>query len=198
MLHLLHKSFSQRSLLFSFVKLFNEEKIYKFRCLWCSRRNLTNREYRKNRIQNKKFSLFLVFAVWQNNFATNWCTKVNLCTKCGVNAPCCQQQQQQTFVNKGKQNTCCKQWDACTGKKEIFKGGGNLPAERIEHRRGDGIRRQGKSRRVGLGGRKCSIPFRASCFASVDLKEKDEFNRFFQIDQLNSTVSSKYTKAKQL
>ena len=78
------------------------------------------------------------------------------------------------------------------------KGGGNLPAERIEHRRGDGIRRQGKSRRVGLGGRMCSIPFRASCFASVDLKEKDEFNRFFQIDQLNSTVSSKYTKAKQL
>ena len=44
----------------------------------------------------------------------------------------------------------------------------------------------------------CSIPFPASCFASVDLKEKDEFNRFFQIDQLNSTVSSKYTKAKQL
>ena len=117
MLHLLHNSFSQRSLLFSFVKLFNEEKIYKFWCLWCSRRNLTNREYRKNRIQNKKFSLFLVFAVWQNNVATNWCTKVNLCTKCGVNAPCCQQRQQ-TFVKKGKQNTCCKQWDACTGTKE--------------------------------------------------------------------------------
>ena len=191
MLHLLHKSFSQRSLLFSFVKLFNEEKIYKFRCLWCSRRNLTNREYRKNRIQNKKFSLFLVFAVWQNNVATNWCTKVNLCTKCGVNAPCCQQQQQ-PFVIKGKhvlQTVGCLYW---------HKGGGNLPAERIEHRRGDGIRRQGKSRRVGLGGRMCSIPFRASCFASVDLKEKDEFNRFFQIDQLNSTVSSKYTKAKQL
>ena len=193
MLHLLHKSFSQRSLLFSFVKLFNEEKIYKFRCLWCSRRNLTNREYRKNRIQNKKFSLFLVFAVWQNNVATNWCTKVNLCTKCGVNAPCCQQQQQ-TFVDKGKKTRA-----ANSGMPVLAKRRRQPPRwTHWAYRRGDGIRRQGKSRRVGLGGRMCSIPFRASCFASVDLKEKDEFNRFFQIDQLNSTVSSKYTKAKQL
>ena len=29
----------------------------------------------------------------------------------------------------------------------------------------------------------CSIPCRVSCFASVDLKEKDEFNHFFQIDR---------------
>ena len=46
----------------------------------------------------------------------------------------------------------------------------------------DEIRRQGKGRRVCLGDRMCSIPYRVSCFASVDLKEKDEFNRFFQID----------------
>ena len=44
----------------------------------------------------------------------------------------------------------------------------------------------------------CSIPCRVSCFASVDLKEKGEFNSFFKIDLLDSTVSSKLTKAKQL
>ena len=41
-------------------------------------------------------------------------------------------------------------------------------------------------------GRVCSIPCRASCFALVYLEETVEFNRFFQIDRLNSTESSKY------
>ena len=47
----------------------------------------------------------------------------------------------------------------------------------------DGNRRQGKGRRVCLEGKICSIPCRTSCFASVDLKEKDEFNLFFKIDR---------------
>ena len=37
--------------------------------------------------------------------------------------------------------------------------------------------RQG--RRVGLGGKICSIPCRASCFVSVYMEEMVEFNRFF-------------------
>ena len=41
---------------------------------------------------------------------------------------------------------------------------------------------EGKGRRICLGGRICSIPCQASSFASVDLEEEDEFNRFFQID----------------
>ena len=35
----------------------------------------------------------------------------------------------------------------------------------------DENRSQGKGRRVGLGGKICSIPCRASCFASVYLEE---------------------------
>ena len=52
-------------------------------------------------------------------------------------------------------------------------------------------RRKGTGRRICLGGRVCSIPCCVSWFASVNLKEMDEFNRFFQIDRLNSTVFSK-------
>ena len=48
---------------------------------------------------------------------------------------------------------------------------------------------QRSSRR--FGGKICSIPCRARCFGSVDLKETVEFNRFFQIDWLNSIVSYK-------
>ena len=47
----------------------------------------------------------------------------------------------------------------------------------------DGIRRQGKGRCVCLGGRICSIPCRAGCFALVYLKEKVEFILFFLIDR---------------
>ena len=50
--------------------------------------------------------------------------------------------------------------------------------------------RQRWSRLFG-GGKICSIPCRASCFDSIDLKETVDFNRFFQLDRLNSTVSSK-------
>ena len=62
----------------------------------------------------------------------------------------------------------------------------------------DGHRRQGKGRRVCLWGKICSIPCRASCFVLVVLKETVELNRFFKIDWLNSTVSSKKINAKQL
>ena len=41
---------------------------------------------------------------------------------------------------------------------------------------------------VCLGGKIFSIPCRASCFVSVDLKETVEFNRFFQIDRMNFTT----------
>ena len=44
----------------------------------------------------------------------------------------------------------------------------------------ESIRRQGKGRRVDLGGKICLIPCRASCFVSVDLRETVEFNRFFR------------------
>ena len=48
---------------------------------------------------------------------------------------------------------------------------------------------EGKAKVVAsvLGGK---VPCRASCFASVYLEESVKFNRFFQIDRLNSTVSS--------
>ena len=38
----------------------------------------------------------------------------------------------------------------------------------------ESIRRQGKGRRVDLGGKICLIPCRASCFVSVDLRETVE------------------------
>ena len=41
------------------------------------------------------------------------------------------------------------------------------------------------------GGKICTIPYLTSGFGLVNLKEKVEFKRFFQIDRLNSTVSSK-------
>ena len=59
---------------------------------------------------------------------------------------------------------------------------------------------EGKAKVVApvWGGRICSIPCRASCFVLVVLKETVELNRFFKIDWLNSTVSSKKINAKQL
>ena len=47
----------------------------------------------------------------------------------------------------------------------------------------DGIRRQGKDRRICFRGRICSIPCRASCFALVYLKEKLQFVLFFLIEK---------------
>ena len=44
-------------------------------------------------------------------------------------------------------------------------------------------RSQGKGRHVCLGGIFYSIPCCASYYASVHLEEKDEFNRFFQINR---------------
>ena len=46
----------------------------------------------------------------------------------------------------------------------------------------DGERSKGKGRHVCLGDRVFSNPCRASCFVSVDMKEKLEFILFFQID----------------
>ena len=43
----------------------------------------------------------------------------------------------------------------------------------------------------------CSIPCRVSCFASVDLKEKDEFNRFFQIDRGKTDIARQMLPPKQ-
>ena len=45
----------------------------------------------------------------------------------------------------------------------------------------DGDRSKDKGRRVCLGGKIYSTPCRASCFASVDLKEKVEIILFFNI-----------------
>ena len=47
----------------------------------------------------------------------------------------------------------------------------------------DLCRSKGKGRRVCLGGTLYSIPCRASYFASVDLDEQDEVNRFYQINR---------------
>ena len=62
---------------------------------------------------------------------------------------------------------------------QVFK---NLKAWNTENIEKDGIRRQGKGRRVWLGGKICLIPCRANCFALVYLKEKVKFILFFQID----------------
>ena len=61
---------------------------------------------------------------------------------------------------------------------------------RNRHRR---MEREAKANVIAFvwGGRFYSIPCRASCFTSVDLEEKDVFNRFFQISATSwiSTVS---------
>ena len=49
------------------------------------------------------------------------------------------------------------------------------------HRRRMETEEKGKGRRICLGGKIYSIPCRASCFASVDLEEKNEFNLFMQV-----------------
>ena len=51
----------------------------------------------------------------------------------------------------------------------------NQVAPKSEKKDGEGSK--GNGRRVCLGDRMCSIPCCASCFASVDLEEWDEFNR---------------------
>ena len=68
-------------------------------------------------------------------------------------------------------NTCCQWTDVVVTKKK------------------DENRRQGKGRRVCLGGRIYSIPCRASCFALVYLEETVEFNRFFQFDTDTTTFA---------
>ena len=45
----------------------------------------------------------------------------------------------------------------------------------------DKYRRKCKGHHFCLGGRICSIPCRASCFAQADFEEQDEFKLFFQI-----------------
>ena len=49
-----------------------------------------------------------------------------------------------------------------------------------------------------FGGKICSIPCCANCFVLVNMIEKVDFNRFFQINWDYLTVSFKLTKTKQL
>ena len=63
----------------------------------------------------------------------------------------------------------------------------------------EGLKQKARQRSSRLfGGRICSIPCRASGFASVYLEETVKFSRSIWETQLNSTISFKTTETKHL